>query len=123
MRSATWKIYFKNIRAILHTIDQCAKEVREIQTAMLVSVFTSTFHSSGLKKIPQLVIEEERQRKLTEGIKESQEVLGAIVLRMSPELLWTSISKGINFFRLRVPSLRIRRRPFSGILQVSEHQI
>jgi hypothetical protein len=39
MRSTTWKIYFKNIRAILRTIDQCVKEVKEIQTAMLVSVF------------------------------------------------------------------------------------
>ncbi|KAJ7896922.1 hypothetical protein B0H13DRAFT_1884795 [Mycena leptocephala] len=48
------KTYFKSIRAILHTIDQCAKE---------------------------LIIEEERQRKLTEGIKESQEVLDAVVLR------------------------------------------
>ncbi|KAJ7819238.1 hypothetical protein B0H13DRAFT_2682592 [Mycena leptocephala] len=63
MGSATWKTYFKNIRAISRTIDQCAKEVKEIQTAML------------------LIIEEERQRKLTEGIKESQEVLGTVVLR------------------------------------------
>ncbi|KAJ7896924.1 hypothetical protein B0H13DRAFT_2275916 [Mycena leptocephala] len=58
MRSATWKTYFKNIRAILQTIDQCTKEVKEIQTAML------------------LIIEEERRRKLTEGLKESQEVFG-----------------------------------------------
>ncbi|KAJ7832303.1 hypothetical protein B0H13DRAFT_2429946 [Mycena leptocephala] len=63
MRRATWKTYFKNIRAILCTIDQCAKEVKETQTAML------------------LIIEEERQRKLTEGIKDSQDVLGAVVLR------------------------------------------
>ncbi|KAJ7896919.1 hypothetical protein B0H13DRAFT_2338018 [Mycena leptocephala] len=63
MRNATWKAYFKSIRAILRTIDQCAKEAKEIQTAML------------------LIIEEERQRKLTEGIKESQEVLGVVVLR------------------------------------------
>ncbi|KAJ7816896.1 hypothetical protein B0H13DRAFT_2380130 [Mycena leptocephala] len=40
-----------------------AKEVKEIQTAML------------------LIIEEERQRKLAEGIKDSQEVLRAVVLR------------------------------------------
>ncbi|KAJ7896925.1 hypothetical protein B0H13DRAFT_1884799 [Mycena leptocephala] len=65
MRSATWKTYFKNIRAILQIIDQCAKEVKEIQTAML------------------LITEGERQRKLTEGIIESQEVLGAIVLLLS----------------------------------------
>ncbi|KAJ7903874.1 hypothetical protein B0H13DRAFT_2274802 [Mycena leptocephala] len=63
MHSATWKASFKNIRTILCTIDQCAKEVKEIHTAML------------------LIIEEERQRKLTEGIKESQEVLGTVILR------------------------------------------
>ncbi|KAJ7863256.1 hypothetical protein B0H13DRAFT_1095005 [Mycena leptocephala] len=62
MRSATWKTYFKSIRATLRSIDQCTKEVKEIQTAML------------------LIIEEERQRKLTEGINESQEVL-SVVLR------------------------------------------
>jgi hypothetical protein len=39
MRSATWKTYFKNIRANLQTIDQCTKEVKESQTAMLVSMF------------------------------------------------------------------------------------
>ncbi|KAJ7893978.1 hypothetical protein B0H13DRAFT_2665419 [Mycena leptocephala] len=61
MRSATWKTYFKSIRAILQIINQCAKEVKEIQTAML------------------LIIEEERQRKLTEGIKETQAALGAVV--------------------------------------------
>ncbi|KAJ7893984.1 hypothetical protein B0H13DRAFT_1886150 [Mycena leptocephala] len=61
MRSATWKIHFKNIRAILQAINQCAQEVKGIRTAML------------------LIIEEERQRKLTEGIKESEEVLGAVV--------------------------------------------
>jgi hypothetical protein len=43
MRSATWKIYLKNMRAILQTIGQCAKEVKEIQTAMLVSVFVFIF--------------------------------------------------------------------------------
>ncbi|KAJ7872227.1 hypothetical protein B0H13DRAFT_1895476 [Mycena leptocephala] len=62
MRSAMRKTYFKNLRAILRSVDQCAKEVKEIQTAML------------------LIIEEERQRKLTEGIKESQEIFGAVVL-------------------------------------------
>ncbi|KAJ7903866.1 hypothetical protein B0H13DRAFT_1882066 [Mycena leptocephala] len=66
MRSATWKTYFKSIRAILRSVDQCAKEIREIQTAML------------------LIIEAERQRKLTEGIKESQEVLSAVVVAPNP---------------------------------------
>ncbi|KAJ7896917.1 hypothetical protein B0H13DRAFT_816287 [Mycena leptocephala] len=61
MRSATWNTYFKSIRVILQTIDQCGKEVKEIQTAML------------------LIIEEERQRKLAEGIKETQAALGAVV--------------------------------------------
>jgi hypothetical protein len=41
----------------------------------------------------QLIIEEERQRKLTEGIKESQEVLGTVILRMAPELLWAFLKE------------------------------
>jgi hypothetical protein len=40
MHSGTWKMYFKNIRAILRSVDQCAKEIKEIRTALLVSVFT-----------------------------------------------------------------------------------
>jgi hypothetical protein len=58
--------------------------------------------------ISQLIIEEERQRKLTKGIKESQEVLGAVVLRMSPEIIM-GISNETTISRSRAPSLRIRR--------------
>jgi hypothetical protein len=93
MRSAKWKTYFKSTRAILQTIDQCAKEVKKIQTAMLVSVFVSNIPCFRIKKLSQLIIEEERQRKLTEGIKDSQEVLGAVVLRMSPVLLWAFLKE------------------------------
>jgi hypothetical protein len=50
MRSATWKTYFKSIRAILRTIDQCAKDVKEIQTAMLVSVFVFNIPFFRIKK-------------------------------------------------------------------------
>ncbi|KAJ7922228.1 hypothetical protein B0H13DRAFT_1865994 [Mycena leptocephala] len=61
MHSGTWKMHFKNIRAILRSVDQCAKEIKEMRTALL------------------LIIEKERQRKLAEGIKELQEVLGAVI--------------------------------------------
>jgi hypothetical protein len=47
-------------------------------------------------KISQLIIEEEHQRKLTDGIKDSQEVLREVVRRMSPELSEAFISNGIN---------------------------
>lgn len=57
--------------------------------------------------ISQLIIEEERQRKLTKGIKESQEVLGA-VLRISPEMIM-GISNGTTISRSHAPSLRMRR--------------
>jgi hypothetical protein len=53
MRSATWKTYLKNIRAILQTIDQCTKAVKEIQTAMLVSVFVFNFPFFRIKKKPR----------------------------------------------------------------------
>ncbi|KAJ6593112.1 hypothetical protein B0H19DRAFT_1365273 [Mycena capillaripes] len=58
---STWKIYLQSIRAILRTIDQCASEVKDIHTAML------------------LIIEEERRRKLTEGIQDSQDALNAVI--------------------------------------------
>jgi hypothetical protein len=48
----------------------------------------------------QLIIEEERQRKLTEGIKESQEVLGTVILRMAPELLWAFLKESKFLGRL-----------------------
>ncbi|KAJ7613711.1 hypothetical protein DFH06DRAFT_1344475 [Mycena polygramma] len=57
----TWKTYFKSIWATLLAIRHCVAEVREIQTAML------------------LTIEEENQRKLTEGINESRKVLSTVV--------------------------------------------
>jgi hypothetical protein len=111
----------------LRSVDQCAKEIREIQTAMLVSVFAFNILCYLIKKIPQLIIEAERQRKLTEGIKESQEVLGAVVgsptFRMSPELLWAFISDGIRFSRSHVQSLRIQRPCLSRVIQVCEHLI
>jgi dihydroorotate dehydrogenase len=71
--------------------------VKEVQTAMLVRVFVFNISCLVTKTISQLIIEEERQHKLIDGIKESQEVLRAVVLRMSPELLWSFISNGINF--------------------------
>ncbi|KAJ6554396.1 hypothetical protein B0H19DRAFT_1071801 [Mycena capillaripes] len=60
-RNASWKMYFKSGRALIRAIDQCTIEAKAIQTLML------------------LIIEEARQRKLTEGINESQEVLSAVV--------------------------------------------
>jgi hypothetical protein len=120
MRSATWKTYFSSVREILRSVDQCAKEVKEIQTVMLVGVFIFNIPFFWIKKNPQLVIEEERQRKLSEGIKESQEVLGAVVLRMSPELLWSFISNGFNIPRSRVPSLWLRLPRLPRIQQVRE---
>ncbi|KAJ7603216.1 hypothetical protein DFH06DRAFT_1394301 [Mycena polygramma] len=61
MRDETRKVYFKGLKALLLAIRHSAAEVQEIQTALL------------------LTIEEENQRKLTEGIKESREVLSTVV--------------------------------------------
>ncbi|KAJ6554393.1 hypothetical protein B0H19DRAFT_1377293 [Mycena capillaripes] len=60
-RNASWKTYFQRVRALPRAIDQCVSEVKTIQILML------------------LIIEEDRQRKLTEGINESQEVLSAVL--------------------------------------------
>ncbi|KAJ6578701.1 hypothetical protein DFH09DRAFT_1310679 [Mycena vulgaris] len=57
----TWEEYFQAIRGIMQSIDKCRREVKEIQTSTL------------------LTIEAERQRKLSEGIKESREVISAIL--------------------------------------------
>ncbi|KAJ7704011.1 hypothetical protein B0H17DRAFT_1175727 [Mycena rosella] len=55
------KEYFNNFRGIMQNIDKCGQEVKAIQTSTL------------------LTIEVERRRKLSEGIKEYQEVFTAIV--------------------------------------------
>ncbi|KAJ6578709.1 hypothetical protein DFH09DRAFT_1361099 [Mycena vulgaris] len=57
----TWEEYFKAIRGIMQSIDKCRREVKEIRTSTL------------------LTIEGERQRKLSEGIKESSEVISAVL--------------------------------------------
>jgi hypothetical protein len=92
-------MYFKNIRAILRSVDQCAKEIKEIRTALLISVFTFNVPWAMITKISQLIIEKEHQRKLAEGIKELQEVLGAVIcspICMSPELLWAFLKESIS---------------------------
>jgi hypothetical protein len=99
MHSGTWKMHFKNIRAILRSVDQCAKEIKEMRTALLVSVFTFSVPWAMITKISQLIIEKERQRKLAEGIKELQEVLGVVIcspICMSPELLWAFLKESIS---------------------------
>ncbi|KAJ7613709.1 hypothetical protein DFH06DRAFT_1484544 [Mycena polygramma] len=66
MRDETWISYLTNLGALLLDIRHCEAELKEIQTAML------------------LTIEEEHQRKLTEGIKKSREVLSAVATSKSP---------------------------------------
>jgi hypothetical protein len=68
-------------------------------------------HSIPPDYISQLIIEEERQRQLSEGIKESQEFIGAVV-RSPIRKSWrfkAIISDGIAIFRSRALSLRIQR--------------
>ncbi|KAJ7652249.1 hypothetical protein B0H17DRAFT_1215032 [Mycena rosella] len=60
-RDSTWGNYSHAIGGIIRRIDMCAKDIKEIQSATM------------------LTIETERQRKLCEGIKESKEVLNMIV--------------------------------------------
>ncbi|KAJ7704043.1 hypothetical protein B0H17DRAFT_1175739 [Mycena rosella] len=57
----TWEEYFQAIKKIMEMITECAKDVKAIQTSML------------------LTIEAERQRRLSEGIKESHEVFNAVL--------------------------------------------
>ncbi|KAJ7695301.1 hypothetical protein B0H14DRAFT_3174875 [Mycena olivaceomarginata] len=60
----TWGEYLEKIKEILQSIDECAKEVKAIQTSIL------------------LTIETERRRQLYEGIKEVRETIDVtIVLR------------------------------------------
>ncbi|KAJ6593110.1 hypothetical protein B0H19DRAFT_1224739 [Mycena capillaripes] len=72
------KTYLQTIGTIFLAIDQCASEVKDIQTAMLVRILALNIASLKTKQ-PQLIIEEERQRKLTEGIKDSQDALNTVV--------------------------------------------
>ncbi|KAJ7772505.1 hypothetical protein B0H14DRAFT_2966283, partial [Mycena olivaceomarginata] len=55
----TWGEYLEKVKEILQSIDECAKEVKDIQTSIL------------------LTIEAERQRQLCEGIKEARETINA----------------------------------------------
>jgi len=54
----TWEEYLQKIRGILQSINKCAKDVKEIQTS---------------------TIEAERQRQLSEGIKEFHETIDAVI--------------------------------------------
>ncbi|KAJ7353182.1 hypothetical protein DFH08DRAFT_956263 [Mycena albidolilacea] len=57
----TWGEYLEKVKEILQSIDECAKEVKDIQTSIL------------------LAIEAERQRQLCEGIKEVRETIDATI--------------------------------------------
>ncbi|KAJ7835948.1 hypothetical protein B0H14DRAFT_3870948 [Mycena olivaceomarginata] len=57
----TWRKYLDKVTEILQNIDECAKEVKDIQTSIL------------------LTIEAERQRRLCEGIKEVLETIDATI--------------------------------------------
>ncbi|KAJ7353227.1 hypothetical protein DFH08DRAFT_804805 [Mycena albidolilacea] len=56
-----WGEYLKKVKGILQSIDECAKEVKDIQTSIL------------------LTIEAKRQRQLCEGIKEVCETINATI--------------------------------------------
>ncbi|KAJ6507104.1 hypothetical protein DFH09DRAFT_1101333 [Mycena vulgaris] len=60
-RDAPWKLYFQTIRAIWLSLNKCERQVRDIRTSTL------------------LTIEAEHQRKLAEHIKESREIVNAVV--------------------------------------------
>ncbi|KAJ7353229.1 hypothetical protein DFH08DRAFT_804807 [Mycena albidolilacea] len=57
----TWGEYLEKVKGILQSIDKCAKEVKDIQTSIL------------------LTIEAERQRQLCKGIKEVRETIDATI--------------------------------------------
>ncbi|KAJ7353232.1 hypothetical protein DFH08DRAFT_61841 [Mycena albidolilacea] len=57
----TWWEYLEKVKEILQSINKCAKEVKNIQTSIL------------------LTIEAERQRQLCEGIKEVRETIDATI--------------------------------------------
>ncbi|KAJ6578703.1 hypothetical protein DFH09DRAFT_1276177 [Mycena vulgaris] len=77
----TWEEYFKAIRGIMQSIDKCRREVKEIRTSTL------------------LTIEGERQRKLSEGIKESSEVISAVLRAPSRHAYRRSGTGADDFFQ------------------------
>ncbi|KAJ7702954.1 hypothetical protein B0H14DRAFT_3903798 [Mycena olivaceomarginata] len=62
----TWGEYLEKIKEILQSIDECAKEVKAIQTSIL------------------LTIETERRRQLYEGIKEVRETIDVTICSSIP---------------------------------------
>jgi hypothetical protein len=87
-REKTWGQYFPAMRGMLMKIDRCATDVKKIQTSTLVSRAHHPFKIRN-NVATQLTMESERQRKLSEGMRNSAEILTAVVrspTRMSPKI-------------------------------------
>ncbi|KAJ7143818.1 hypothetical protein C8R44DRAFT_758967 [Mycena epipterygia] len=56
-RGTSWKIYYQKIRAISQSLDKCERQLREIETAIL------------------LIIETEEERELIENINKTREIV------------------------------------------------
>jgi hypothetical protein len=77
---ATWDElveYLRDFGETVHSISQCAKDVKEIQRSTLVRIlhWMKMIQLSHL----QLTIETERQRQLSEGIKEVCEIRETVI--------------------------------------------
>ena len=93
-REKTWAQYFPVMRGMFMKIDQCATDVKKIQTSMLVSGPWSRLKFKYVTT-RQLTMETERQRKLSEGIRNSAEIFTAVVrspTRMSPNFSLTFLT-------------------------------
>ncbi|KAJ7636890.1 hypothetical protein FB45DRAFT_907628, partial [Roridomyces roridus] len=72
----TWMAWFRAGRDIGCCIDQCADDVRRIRTELLVSSYSIILQESSMSL--KVIAEKDRQRKISEEIRETQEVLPTI---------------------------------------------
>ncbi|KAJ7455018.1 hypothetical protein B0H11DRAFT_2068761 [Mycena galericulata] len=71
----TWNEYLHTLRGILQSIDDCARKVDKIRTETLVSTWINmNITNPSYQKLFKLAMEDERQRQISENIRESHEV-------------------------------------------------
>ncbi|KAJ7897994.1 hypothetical protein B0H14DRAFT_3581622 [Mycena olivaceomarginata] len=71
--------YLQNLRDIVQNINQCAKDVKEIQRSTLVGIAHVGFTGGDTNGRFQLTIEAERQHQFFEGIEELREIHDTVV--------------------------------------------
>ncbi|KAJ7757298.1 hypothetical protein B0H14DRAFT_3598949 [Mycena olivaceomarginata] len=127
--------YLQNLHEMVQNINQCAKDVKEIQRSTLVSIAYAGFTVGDTNEGFQLTIEAERQREFFEGIKELREIQDTVVsasafhpfsvsLPLTKAAEWGEPSalptrtNSLSTWRVRVLSISLSHHPFHHTIRV-----